>query len=91
MEEGHESLLPAKEGLEISKGTVYVTRTVTGWPELVDAWLVGGPEGVFAIWKEGSIICMARGDDGSWEECAQYHCWWLPGIIQALNEVNRVG
>jgi len=53
MAEEHESLLPSKEGPEAPKGAVYVARMMVDRRELVEARLVGGPEGVFATWSEG--------------------------------------
>jgi hypothetical protein len=54
----------------------------------VQAFLVGGEEGVFAAWKEKhgdeEIICFATGDDGFWREVAGYHITWVPAILTAL-------
>ena len=74
---------------EYEKKTIWVRRKER-WrrPEesytQVDAYLVGGTEGVFAAWCEDDIIYLASGDDGGWWEIASYHKDWIPGILGAL-------
>lgn len=55
----------------------------------VSAKLVGGEDGVFAVWMEGEIVHMAAGDDGHWWEIGAYHKYWIPQIQKVLTEVVR--
>lgn len=65
--------------------------------EEVEAFLVGGDEGVFAVWGEkstncgsGTLIKFAQGDDGNWRGInVVYDLPWLDEIIEALKALRR--
>jgi hypothetical protein len=70
----------------------------TMWPDVleVDAYCVGGSDGVFAVFQHPEIperFCIAKGDDGHWQLSEQFHHNWLPKLIEALtcfhNQVAR--
>lgn len=63
----------------VKKWARYSPDATLGTP--VDAFLVGGPEGVFAAWREGNQIHFATGDDGYWREVASYHRNWANDIL----------
>ena len=57
----------------------------------VKAFCVGGPEGVFAVFKipsDHNLIGIAYGDDGHWQLAKVYHIHWLTGITEALKAVG---
>lgn len=56
--------------------------------EEVEAWCVGGDEGVFAVWQhpeEEDWINIAHGDDGHWVFEKTISKFWVDGIIEALS------
>ncbi|HCX21888.1 MAG TPA: hypothetical protein DHN29_08230 [Cytophagales bacterium] len=55
----------------------------------VNAFLVGGPTGVFAAWKDGNCVRYAEGDDGYWREKGSFNEHWLPRIIGVLSEALK--
>lgn len=59
-----------------------------GFLENKKAFFVGGKGGVFAAWKEGTIVHLLAGDDGAWWEIGVYHQDWLPEIIKTLKEFS---
>ena len=77
---------------------VYLNPRISGrqTPVEVEAWLVGGPEGVFAAWTdERGLVHMARGDDGTWFELTTYHPHWITDMISAManamNDAKKTG
>lgn len=52
--------------------------------ETVNAYLVAGKKGVFAVWVDGDIMHFATGDDGYWVEVASYHKRWAADIVSAI-------
>lgn len=63
--------------------------------EEVDAYLVGGTDGVFAIWTSerpdspNDLIHIAAGDDGHWWELTTFDVFWLNPLVQIMNYVNN--
>lgn len=76
----------------MNKETITVHDPVLGKGRQVEAYLVGGVEGVFAVWVEeregglGPLVCWAGGDDGYWVEDRQYSTAWIPDIIEAVTK-----
>ncbi len=70
---------------------ISVQRTYTGHYSELEGICVDGDEGVFAVCPlpEEDLVLFAAGDDGHWREIAVYNKWWLPKIIEALQEVSR--
>lgn len=53
----------------------------------VNAWCVGGKDGVFAVFKHKdfpSCTCIAEGDDGHWWLVDSHNKHWTPEIVKAL-------
>lgn len=48
------------------------------------AILLDGPEGVFGVVNDGELVRLYSGDDGSWNEIAVYHRYWIEPIIACL-------
>ncbi len=59
----------------------------------VEAYIVGGLEGVFAIYRLEnlpSIYYFASGDDGNWWRISNgLHATWLTGVISAITEADK--
>ena len=55
----------------------------------VEAWCVGGDEGIFAYWIDGDTMYYANGDDGHWwlEGIVNKH--WLKEMIECLQAVQK--
>jgi hypothetical protein len=59
---------------------------------VVNAFCVGGDEGVFAVFRipsDHNLIGFAYGDDGHWQIAKVYHQHWLEGIVEALNALMK--
>lgn len=58
----------------------------------VDAFVVGGEDGVFAAYwspeHEGQID-YAQGDDGHWWFAGRYHPHWIPEMAEALTKAAK--
>ena len=56
----------------------------------VEAYVVGGLEGVFAIYRvstEPNIYYFASGDDGNWWRISNgLHFDWLEGVLTVIEE-----
>lgn len=54
----------------------------------VEAWCVGGSEGILAYFVMGDRFYIASGDDGHW--VLKYTCGtqWLPKIKEAMNSIE---
>lgn len=51
----------------------------------VEAWIVGGSEGVFAAWASGNLVYFAHGDDGHWWQVGSgFHHIWIAQIAAAI-------
>jgi hypothetical protein len=50
----------------------------------VNATVVGGRDGIFAIYVEKNTIYFVAGDDGSWWEIYSFNKHWLFEIIKNL-------
>jgi hypothetical protein len=55
----------------------------------VEAFCVGGNEGVKAYFYQGDLLYEADGDDGHWWLTGVIHCDWLREIIDALKAVEK--
>jgi hypothetical protein len=55
----------------------------------VEAWCVGGDEGMKAFFFVGDMLCMADGDDGHWWLVDTCHKHWLKEIKEAINAVKE--
>lgn len=57
----------------------------------VEAFVVGGLEGVFAVYtveEEPNIYYFASGDDGNWWRISNgLHIFWFVGVQRVINEV----
>jgi hypothetical protein len=51
----------------------------------VEAWCVGGDEGIKAFFFIDNMFCMANGDDGHWWFVDRCHENWLEEIKDAIN------
>lgn len=57
----------------------------------VEAYCVGGDEGVWAIYQSPSnpeLLEYAQGDDGFWWFAGTMHKWWFPQMAEAI--INAV-
>lgn len=80
--------------MEIAQHKIYVTgKWALTKPDAekqnfeVEAFCVGGVEGVFAVYQvpgQPDLIGFAAGDDGFWREIGSYSKGWLPLIQEAL-------
>jgi hypothetical protein len=52
----------------------------------VEAWCVGGDEGVQAYWVQNEQLYIADGDDGHWWLNGVISVYWVPGMIKAMEE-----
>ncbi len=57
----------------------------------VEAYCVGGPEGVFAAFRKNGRFFIAHGDDGSWWVVSTPSRGWVPGMIEALSLAYNEG
>jgi len=58
----------------------------------VDAWVVGGEDGVFAVYQSlenPKWIEYAQGDDGHWWFAGVLHEAWVPGMIEAFAKTHK--
>jgi len=58
----------------------------------VDAWVVGGVDGVFAVYqspKNPLLLEYAQGDDGHWWFAGTFHRLWIPGMIEAFSNTLK--
>ena len=53
----------------------------------VEAWCVGGYEGIRSFFFVNDMFCTADGDDGSWRLVSVCHEDWLKEIKEAINAV----
>ena len=51
----------------------------------VEAWCVGGSEGIKAFFFIDNMICMADGDDGHWWLVDRFHMHWIHEIEEAVH------
>jgi hypothetical protein len=80
--------------------TILVKKQYTDDYIYVNAILVGGIDGVFAVWDEWEIcegydgassiyhqlVHFASGDDGNWWEICCYDGLWIPAIVSRLQK-----
>jgi hypothetical protein len=73
---------------EASKGGRLSQFNSNNPPEVVEfnveAWCVGGKEGVRAYWIQDDRLYQANGDDGHWELISVIHIGWTDEIVEAL-------
>lgn len=50
----------------------------------VEAWCVGGDEGVRAYWVQDSKLYTAHGDDGHWWLDGTIAVAWAPEMVKAM-------
>jgi len=55
----------------------------------VEAWCVGGDEGVKAYWVQDDRLYTAHGDDGHWWLNSVTSVNWAPGMIEAMQEAIK--
>lgn len=55
----------------------------------VEAYCVGGAEGVHAYFYKGDTLYEAHGDDGHWWLVGVIHLDWLKEMIDALKTLER--
>ena len=55
----------------------------------VEAWCVGGPEGIRAFFLMDDIMYCASGDDGHWWLVERMHKDWIPKIKDTIDEMVR--
>lgn len=53
----------------------------------VEAWCVGGKEGIKAYFFVDNMICVADGDDGHWRIVGKFHMHWIHGIEEAVHAI----
>ena len=59
----------------------------------VNAWCVGGEEGIIAFFFIGNTLCEARGDDGHWWLLGTCHKDWLKqfqNTVVSIKDPNEV-
>ena len=56
----------------------------------VEAWCVGGTEGITAYFFIGDMFCEANGDDGHWWLKTVCNKQWLKKIKETINMVQEV-
>jgi len=54
----------------------------------VEAWCVGGEDGIKAFFFLDNMLCMADGDDGDWWLVDSCHKDWLKEIKEAINAIE---
>lgn len=73
---------------EKDTGSNKITISKDQWGEYcakeVEAILVGGWEGVFAVYRKDGLIFFAAGDDGSWWDIFSFHPRWIKEIVKAI-------
>ena len=58
----------------------------------VEAWCVGGKDGIFAIFTHPDnpvITCYAQGDDGFWWFAGRHHQAWDAEILDAITQYTK--
>jgi len=55
----------------------------------VEAWCVGGVEGVRAYFIIGDLLYEADGDDGNWWLVSVCHKDWLKSVLEALTGLSK--
>jgi len=55
----------------------------------VEAWCVGGEEGIRAYFFIKDMFCEANGDDGHWWLKSVCHKQWVKKIKEAINMVKE--
>ena len=55
----------------------------------VEAFCVGGDEGVRAYFYQGDLLYEADGDDGHWWLGGVISCGWIKEMIEALRAVEE--
>jgi len=55
----------------------------------VEAWCVGGEEGIKAFFFVDNMICMADGDDGHWWLVDRFHMHWIQEISEAVQAIAK--
>lgn len=53
----------------------------------VDAWCVGGEEGIIAFFFHGRYLCEAHGDDGHWWLSGYMDMYWTKAFKNAVAEI----
>ena len=68
-----------------------LTKPPDGIPPIrydVEAWCVGGDEGIRAFFFLDNRFCTADGDDGHWWLVSTCHKDWFKEIKEAINAVG---
>lgn len=55
----------------------------------VEAWCVGGEEGILAYFYIDDSLCVAHGDDGHWWFVWRCHKQWLPRIQKTVASIEQ--
>lgn len=58
----------------------------------VNAFCVGGREGVFAVFRmlnSDQLIGFASGDDGHWQLTETHHVHWISGIAEVISMIKE--
>ena len=55
----------------------------------VEAFCVGGKEGVRAYFFHEGSFCVANGDDGSWWLMSRMHPNWVPECLAAMQALHE--
>jgi len=55
----------------------------------VDAWCLGGKDGIHAFFFINDLLCEARGDDGHWYLLGRMSADWLPKLKEVITSVRR--
>ena len=75
---------------DATKGTMpWSANDVSDEPNVfdVEAWCVGGPEGIRAFFLMDDIMYCASGDNGHWWLVERMHKQWIPKIKQTFDEM----
>jgi hypothetical protein len=75
----------------IHGGTTPVTKKEDVGEYEVDAWCVGGEEGIKAYFYMGNLFCTAHGDDGHWWLVGRMGKQWvkeMKKVVAAIEEVE---
>jgi len=53
----------------------------------VEAWCIGGPNGIRAFFLMDDIMYCASGDNGHWWLVERMHKQWIPKIKQTIDDM----
>ncbi len=56
----------------------------------VEAYCVGGEEGILAYFIIDDMLYTARGDDGHWWLAGVTSIHWIPEMVEAIKAINNV-